>query len=199
MKGSGVNIDFKIDPRSMAELHEILSQFPDKMRSKVLRGALRRTLKQQMKATVSMARPQDVRTRRDVAIKTKTYKRGKVIWASVGVNWDVGGTRRDSKYQGWRAHFHDVGYRAWRKGMRANAMRPDEPRGPKRPSRNPNPRFAPFIRFNKGWRKGKKGINLGGGVWHNTGYLSIPARMFEPKILSSVKNEIMNSVEETSG
>lgn len=197
MNGNRVNIEYRIDPRSMAELHEILSQFPDKMRSKVLRGALRKTLTQQMKATRSAARAEDVRTKRDIILKTKTYKRGKVIWASVGVRWDIGGTRRNSAHQGWRAHFHDVGYRAWRKGMRANAMRPDEPRQPSRPSRNPNPRFAPFIRFNKGWRKGKKGINLG-GVRLNTGYLMIPARMFEPKILKSVREELGKAVQETN-
>lgn len=196
MSAGAVNIRFRFDRQSLSDVHSMLSELPPKMRGKVLRGALRRTLKRQLTATRAAARPQDVRTRKDLAIKTKTYRRGKVIWASVGVLWDATGTRRDSTRQGWRAHFHDVGYRAWRKGVKADGTAPKAPRGDA--PRNRNARFAPFIRFNKGWRLGKKGRNLGTPILR-TGYLYIPARAFEPQIVRAVTDEVSKQVKEANG
>jgi hypothetical protein len=195
MSGERVNIRFRFDQQSLVDVHAMLSELPQKMRGKVLRGALRRTLKRQLTASRAAARPQDVRTRRDIAIKTKTYKRGRVIWASVGVLFDAAGTRRDSTRQGWRAHFHDVGYRPWRKGVKADGTAPKVPRGDA--PRNRNARFAPFIRFNKGWRLGKKGRNLGGRILR-TGFLFAPARAFEPQIIRAVQSEVEQQVKESN-
>lgn len=195
MSAGAVKIRFDFDRQSLADVHAMLSELPPKMRGKVLRGALRRTLKRQMNASRAAARPQDVRTRKDIAIKTKTYKRGRVIWASVGVLFDAMGTRRNSTRQGWRAHFHDVGYRPWRKGVKADGTAPKVPRGDA--PRNRNARFAPFIRFNKGWRLGKKGRNLGARILQ-TGYLYQPARAFEPQIVRAVQSEVEKQVKEAN-
>lgn len=196
MNGSGVKIDFKVDPRSLREIHDVLSELPPKMRSKVLRGALRKVLGAQVRATRAAARPQDVRTRKDIAIKTKTYRRGKVIWASVGVKVDALGGRRDSRYQGWRAHFHDVGYRPWRKGVKAFPQA-KEPVATGRPGRNPNPRFVPFS-YKRDWRKGLKRRALGARIL-STNYLTLPARRFEPMIVAEVTQQIEKQIKETNG
>lgn len=195
MQEGPVKIKFQVDQKSLADIHRMLSELPEKMRGKVIRGALRKVLGSQLRASKNLARPQDVRTRRDLAIKTKTYKRGRIIWASVGVLFDSLGGRRDSVRQGWRAHFHDVGYRPWRKGVPAfiNAR---EPVRTGRPGRNPNPRFVPFS-YKRDWRKGKKRIALGSRILA-TGYLTLPARRFEPMVVRAVTVQVEAAVKEAN-
>lgn len=196
MKTSGGYIlKATLDRNQVRDISELLRQFPEKMRSKVLRTGLRRWAVKQLRSTRSAARSQDVRTRKDLAVKTKTYRRGRSIWCSVGVKWDIGGTRRNSDHQGWRAHFHDVGYRVWAKGIKADG-RPAET--PRLWQRNPNPRIAPFIAKNRGWRAGKRKKNLSGRVFLRTLYLTRPARQHEKDIVPSIVESINKSITEMS-
>lgn len=196
MKTSGGYIlKATLDRRQVLDIAALLRQFPEKMRSKVLRAGLRSWAAKQLRSTRRAARPQDVRTRKDLAVKTKTYRRGRSIWCAVGVRWDIGGTRRDSARQGWRAHFHDVGYRAWQKGIKADGTPAKKAR---LWQRNPNPRIAPFIAKNRGWRAGKKKKNLSGRVLLRTQYLTRPARQHQSEIVPSVVESINKAITEMS-
>jgi hypothetical protein len=196
MKTSGGYIlKATLDRNQARDVSALLRQFPDKMRSKVLRTGLRRWALKQLRSTRSAARSEDVRTRKDLTVKTKTYRRGRSIWCAVGVRWDIGSSRRDSAHQGWRAHFHDVGYRVWQKGVKADGTPAKKAR---LWQRNPNPRIAPFIAKNRGWRAGKRKKSLGGRVLLRTLYLTSPARQHANDLMPSIVESINKSVAEMS-
>ncbi len=101
-----VNLDFE-----SRQLGKALMRIPPEIRKKVVRKGLREWGKRALRAMRRRIKPSDPEMRRDGIVKLKTYKRGKVFWAGVGV-------RKDNLGSGWRAHFWNNGFRVWQKGLR---------------------------------------------------------------------------------
>lgn len=140
-----VNLDFE-----SRQLGKALLRLPPEIRKKVVRKGLREWGKRALRAMRRRIRSSDPEMRRDGIVKLKTYKRGKVFWAGVGV-------RKDGLGSGWRAHFWNNGFRVWQKGLRKDGT--PKP-APKHPGRNPRPRLDPWNR-RSGWRDGIKKRGLG--------------------------------------
>ena len=111
---AGYRITFRVTAKELAEIKASLERLPKGIRGKVLRTGLRGWGEEVKRAVRAKARRKDVRTRRSIIVKTKTYKRGKVIWCGIGV-------RKGGPIDvGWKSHLHDQGYRPWRKGIKAD-------------------------------------------------------------------------------
>ena len=98
-KRAGFKIQFRPSKEDLEKIAAIASELPKKMRKKIVRKGLRNwgdAVKRTMKA---LALPKAKRTKRDIAVKTKTYRKG-IIWAGVGV-------RKDGNRVGKRSHFYD--------------------------------------------------------------------------------------------
>jgi hypothetical protein len=182
---AGYRISFKIDPDQMREIARSLQVLPAKIRSKVLRNGVRAWGDEVKKAVKAKARRQDVRTRKSIAVKTKTYKRGKVIWCGVGV-------KKGGPYDvGWKSHFHDQGYRPWQKGTKADGTPAKKPR---LWNRNPHPRFVPFS-YRRDWRAGIRKRSLG-TVIYKTLYLTGPAYRLSNKVPGYVEYAVADAIRE---
>lgn len=180
---AGYRITFKITQKEMADIKASLERLPTGIRGKILRTGLRAWGEEVKKAVKAKTRRADVRTRKSIAVKTKTYKRGKVIWCGVGV-------RHGGAYDvGWKSHFHDQGYRPWKKGVKADGSAAKKPR---LWNRNPNSRFVPFS-YNRGWRKGLSNRSLG-GVILRTRYLTEPAFRMSHKVRSYVEDAVVEAM-----
>jgi hypothetical protein len=182
---AGYRISFKVDPRQMAAIKGSLDRLPVKIRGKVLRNGLRGWGDEVKRAVKANARRKDVRTRASIAVKTKTYKRGKVIWCGVGV-------RQGGTYDvGWKSHFHDQGYRPWQKGIKADGTPAKKTR---LWNRNPHSRFVPFS-YRRNWRKGMSRRSLG-GVIYKTNYLTGPAYVLSHKVPDYVEFAVAEALRE---
>jgi hypothetical protein len=135
-----VNMDFEA-----RQLGAALKKLPGEIRKKIVRKGLREWGKRAMRAMRRAIPARDLEMKRDAAVKLKTYKRGRVFWAGVGI-------RKDQVRSGWRSHFWNNGFRVWQKGMRKDGT--PKP-APKHPGRNPYPKIAWWAR-RSGWRKGIK-------------------------------------------
>jgi len=180
-------VQFQMTKHELQDTRKALEQLPTRIRGKVLRKGLREWAAGLKKAVRSAARRKDRRTRRDVAVKTVTYRRGKSIWVGVGV-------RTDGNRVGWKSHLHDGGYRPWQKGVRADGTAAKKPR---LWNRNPNPRIAPFIAKNRGWRKGRTKRTLG-PVLYKTEYITRPARSWAPRAGSYIRSAIAEAIREVA-
>jgi len=181
----GYRITFKIDEKEMAAIKASLERLPTRIRGKIVRKGLRGWGDEVKKAVKAKTRRADVRTRRSIAVKTKTYKRGKVIWCGVGV-------RHGGAYDvGWKSHFHDQGYRPWQKGVKADGT---PAKKPLLWNRNPNPRLVPFS-YNRGWRKGIRKRNLGFPILRIR-YLSGPAFSLSHKVRRYLDDAVIEALRE---
>lgn len=178
-------VQFRMTKQDLEDTRRALEALPSRIRGKVLRRGLREWATGLKKSVRSAVRRRDRRTRRDLAVKTKTYRRGKSIWVGVGV-------RTDGERVGWKSHLHDGGYRAWQKGVKADGT---PARKPRLWQRNPNPRIAPFIAKNRGWRDGRTKRNLG-KVIYKTEYMTRPARSWAPRVRSFVSDAIAEALRE---
>jgi len=94
----------------------------------IAKKALREWGKAVRKAARANAWKNAERTKQQMTYKVKRYKRA--VWAGVGVKTDkidrkkkVNSAGRKSPYVGWKAHFMEVGWHAWPKGVRGNVER----------------------------------------------------------------------------
>lgn len=184
---AGYRITFKIEEADLQKIREASDRLAKGIRGKIVRKGLREWGEDTKRIVRGMARRKDVRTRRSIAVKTKTYKRGKVIWCGVGV-------RNGGVYDvGWKSHFHDQGYRAWVKGIKADGSK-------KKPvrfwNRNPKSRLVPFS-YRKGWRKGLFRRNLG-PIIYRTEYLTRPAQMNSAKVRQYIEDAVALALREES-
>lgn len=102
-------ISYEIDKNSVNEINRALQQFTKKMRNKILRKGLRKwgtLVADSIKRKVFW---DGASFRRSVTMKTKSYKRGKLIWMGVGL-------RSDGKYKGRLSHLYENGFRPRGKG-----------------------------------------------------------------------------------
>ena len=126
-RGSGY-ITATVDKSSLAKLTRQLESVDKKVRDKVAKTALREWGKQVRRVTKAAAWKRAERTKKQITMKVKVYKRA--IWAGVGVKTER--IRRGNKavrpgrygaYVGWKAHFMEVGWHAWPKGKSGNTER----------------------------------------------------------------------------
>jgi hypothetical protein len=169
----------RLDSRA---LRRELEQLPPKVRGKVFRKGLREWGRRTVQAVKRRVLPADRETRRDVAVKIKSYKRGRVIWAAVGV-------RKDGMRVGWRSHFWDGGFRVWKKGVKADGT---PKKASTRPGRNPNPRFVPFS-YNRGWRSGIRKRNLGQRIGRRL-YLTRARAQWAPQAAQYVRDAVAEAI-----
>jgi len=179
-------MQWRMSPQDLAAIRRAAEALPKKIRAKVVRRGLREWGNRLKLAIRRRVWRKDRDTRRDLAVKIKTYRRGKAIWCAVGV-------RKDGERVGWRSHFMDGGYRPWQKGMKADGT---ARRQPTRPGRNPNPRFVPFS-YRRDWRKGKARRSLGGKIYRLR-YMSDPAIAWSPKAREYVEDAIAEALMEAS-
>ena len=176
---------FGVNPKDMAALARALKSLDKKVRRKVLRAGLKEWGNRLKLAIRRRVWPSDRATRRDLAVKIKTYKRGKIVWCGVGV-------RKDGNRVGWRSHFFDGGWRPWPKGTKADLT---QAKAPTRPGRNPNPRFVPFS-YRRDWRKGKKKTGPYGRLVHRTQYIQGPAMQWTRVARQYVEDAIAKTIRE---
>jgi hypothetical protein len=179
VRSTGAKLNFKLEAR---QLGQALKRLPVEVRTKVARKGIRAWGKLAVRALRRAVIPQDLETRRDAALKVKTYKRGKVIWGAVGI-------RKDGARVGWRSHLWDGGFRVWQKGIKADGT-PQKP--VTRPGRNPNPRIVPFSQ-KRGWRDGKGRRNLGRRIGR-TMYLSRTNARWQPEAGRFVRDAIEEAI-----
>lgn len=169
--------------KDLARIKAIAQELPKKVRRKVVRTSLREwgeALKRSAKALLPKRHKQ---TRRDLAVKTKTYRRGR-IWCGVGV-------RKDNNRVGWRSHLYDGGYRPWRKGvikLDGGGFGPKpSPKLVRNWKGNRNARIVPFSQ-QRGWRKDVKG-NVGARIYRIL-WLTRAANRWQPRVIEFVRNGV---------
>ena len=173
---------WQLTPKDVAAVSRASQALPTKIRGKIVRKGLREWGNRLKTAMQRRVWRRDRETRRNVAVKIKTYRRGRVIWCGVGV-------RKDGTRPGWRSHFFDGGFRPWQKGIKADGS---AKRAATRRGRNPNPRFVPFS-YRRDWRAGKAKRNLGGRVFRLR-YLSDPAFAYSPKVRQYVEDAVAEAL-----
>jgi len=181
---AGYRIRFSVSYEDRQKIQQAVERLPKAIRGKIIRKGLRAWGTRTAQLVKAAARRKDVRTRRGVRIKIKTYKRGKVIWCGIGVKKGKG-----VNDVGWKSHLHDGGYRAWNKGTKADGSPAKQPR---LWNRNPNPRLVPFS-YRRDWRKGLSKRNLG-KVIYEVGYMTKPGRTMQPKVRSYVEDAIAEAI-----
>lgn len=179
MSSTSARLNFRLEAR---QLGKALKALPPKVRAKVARKGIRAWGRLASRALARAVIPQDLETKRDVGIKVKTYRKGKVIWGAVGV-------RKDGNRVGWRSHFWDGGFRVWQKGIRADGT----PRkAVTRPGRNPNPRIVPFSQ-KRGWRSGIRKRSLGRKIGR-TMYIARTNARWQPECGRFVRDAIAEAL-----
>jgi hypothetical protein len=169
----------RVDARALGKA---LAEMPLAVRNKIVRKGLRAWGTRVVKAVRRGVLPADRETRRDVAVKIKSYRRGRVMWAAVGV-------RKDGMRVGWRSHFWDGGFRVWQKGIKADGT---PKREPTRAGRNPNPRFVPFS-YRRDWRDGKTKRNLGRRIGRRL-YLTRARAQYAPLAEQYVRDAVAEAI-----
>jgi len=118
----------QVDKASMQKLGRQLESVEPKLRDEIAKKALREWGKAVRKAARANAWKNAERTKQQMTYKVKRYKRA--VWAGVGVKTDKIDSKkkttsagRKSPYVGWKAHFMEVGWHAWPKGVRGNVER----------------------------------------------------------------------------
>lgn len=125
--GSGY-ISFTVAPAEVAKLTDRLGTLEKKLRNQIVKKALRAWGSEVRKAARQFAWRNAERTKRQLTVKVKQYK--KAVWAAVGVKTQKVRTAppeqrlgRTSPLVGWKAHFMEVGWHAWPKGRSGNTER----------------------------------------------------------------------------
>lgn len=181
---AGYRITFSVSYKDREKIREAVERLPKAIRGKIIRKGLRAWGDRTAQMVKAMTRRKDVRTRRGVRVKIKTYKRGKVIWCGIGVKKGKG-----INDVGYKSHMHDGGYRAWQKGVKADGTAAKKPR---LWNRNPNPRFVPFS-YKRDWRKGLSRRNLG-PVIYRIQYITKPGRIMQPQVRDYVEDAIAEAI-----
>jgi len=191
-KRAGFKIQFRPSKHDLERIAAIASELPKKMRKKIVRKGLRNwgdAVKRTMKA---LALPKAKRTKRDIAVKTKTYRKGR-IWCGVGV-------RKDGTRVGKRSHLYDGGWRPFKKGL---VRLSDGVVGPKPPPKlvrkwkgNKNARIVPFSQ-DRGWRKGikRRESALGARIYRRL-YITRSAQRHQPRVVEFISDAVETALME---
>lgn len=120
-------MNYSIDQNSIIRIKQYLEEVPKRIQRKVLRKALKEFGNQCVSTIRSRITWNSKKLKRKIGVKTKTYKRGNIIWMGAGAL-----LRTDSDWRTLvKAHAYDGGWRPYPKGHPTNAK-------------------------GKGWRKGKR-------------------------------------------
>ena len=128
-RGSGY-LAVQVDPKSLAAVTAMLKDLDPKLRKQIAGKALRTWGREVRKAARTFAWKNAERTKKQLTVKVKSYKRA--IWAGVGVKTEKVKTPpaarlgRKSPFVGWKSHFMEVGWHAWPKGVSGNQQRVQE-------------------------------------------------------------------------
>jgi len=121
-------ITFTVEPAAVSALTDRLESIDKQLRKQIVKKALRKWGAEVRKAARQFAWRNAERTKRQLTVKVKAYK--KAIWAGVGVKTAKTKTNpseqragRNSPLVGWKAHFMEVGWRAWPRGKSGNKER----------------------------------------------------------------------------
>lgn len=180
---------FKVSPSDLRKIAEAAQRLPKAVRRKVVRRSLREW-GERVKRTAKALLPRGhKRTRRDLAVKTKTYRKGR-IWCGVGV-------RKDGDRVGWRSHLYDGGYRPWRKGivkLKGGGFGPKPaPKLVRKWRGNRNARIVPFSQ-QRNWRDGVKG-NVGVRIYRRL-WLTRAAQKWQPTVVDFVRDGVAEALRE---
>ena len=88
-------LNFQLDPRTIRQVKNQLTNLEQRIKKKIIRGALRevgKAITQVQKGGVTW---DDPLMRREIKAKVKTFKRGSYIWLGAGVVWS---NNRDWKF-----------------------------------------------------------------------------------------------------
>lgn len=119
-----------VDQESLRRLTKCLERFDPAVRKRIAKDALRPWGKVVRQAARRFAWKNAERTKKQLTVKVKTYKRA--VWAGVGVKTEKVKTPpserlgRYSPFVGWKSHFMEVGWHAWPRGTKGNAERVKE-------------------------------------------------------------------------
>ena len=145
----GVRVKFHYAPAELKTLTATLQHLEPNIRKKVVRIALHSWAQKVKKTMKRGAYRKAIHTRAAVMAKVKVYRRA--VWAGIGVatgklTKGITKGRYGDFLPGWRAHFYDGGWRAYKKGL-------------------------PSTHLGKGrsWRKGVRGTL--GAVRYATGFI----------------------------
>ncbi len=174
---------FTVSPQDLRKITEAAQRLPKAVRRKVVRKSLR-DWGEAMKRTAKAFLPKGhKRTRRDLAVKTKTYRKGR-IWCGVGV-------RKDGDRVGWRSHLYDGGYRPWQKGivkLKGGGFGPKPaPKLVRNWKPNYSARIVPFSQ-QRNWRERVKG-NLGTRIYRRL-WLTRAAQKWQPRVVDFVRDGV---------
>lgn len=128
-KGAGY-MTATVDRDSLHRLQLCLQRFDPAVRKRIAKDALRPWGRTVVKAARRFAWKNAERTKKQLTVKVKSYKRA--VWAGVGVKTEKVKTPpnqrlgRLSPFVGWKSHFMEVGWHAWPKGSSGNAERVKE-------------------------------------------------------------------------
>jgi len=128
-RGAGY-VTATIDQKSVKALTLALQKFEPALRKRIAKDALRPWGREVVKAARRFAWKNAERTKKQLTVKVKTYKRA--VWAAVGVKAERVKTPpaarlgRKSPFVGWKSHFMEVGWHAWPKGVSGNSERVKE-------------------------------------------------------------------------
>lgn len=109
-------ISYEIDKKSVEDINKSLQQFTKSMRNKILKKGLKNwgtLVSESLKSNITW---NGESFRKSVYFKTKSYKRGRIIWLGVGL-------RSDGKYKGKLTHLYENGFRPRGKGDKIYATK----------------------------------------------------------------------------
>ncbi len=190
--GIAWKVQFRPSKRDLERITQLAQELPKGVRKKIVRKGLRdwgEAVKRTMK---SLSLPKAKRTRRDIAVKTKTYRKGR-IWAGVGV-------RKDGARVGSRSHLYDGGWRPFKKGLVRTGEGTFGPKPPPKLVRNwkgnRNARIVPFSQ-DRGWRRGMKRMSstLGGTIYRRL-YITRAGLKHQPRVVQFVEDAVQRALME---
>lgn len=161
---------YEIPKEEQDKLVKDLKEFPTKLRNRILRSAYKEwgeIVKGSVKSGITW---DDRAMRRQVHQKIKSFRRGKVLWTSIGIKTS---RSKDSPLVGWRAHFYNGGWRPYPKGT------PTDGKGKGR-----------------AWRRGKRGVV--GQKIYETRFMSSAADQHQSKLVPILQETIKRVVQEIS-
>lgn len=191
-KRAGYRIQFRPSEEDLNRIREAALQLPKKIRSKIVRKGLREWGEKVKRSMKSLAHFKAKRTKRDIAVKIKTYRKGR-IWCGVGV-------RKDGSRVGKRSHLYDQGWRPPQKGLvllSPGVVGPKPtPKLVRKWKGNKNARIVPFSQ-QRGWRKGvkKRDAVLGARIYRRL-YITRPAKLYQPKAVDFITNAVEDALME---
>lgn len=186
----------RIGEADLRAVNDALRRIPAEVRRKVASKGMREVLKYGRTMAKSLCLPQDERTRNAIEYKVKTYRKT-TVWGAVGVRVDGPydpTQKHGERYPGWRSHMWDGGFRVWQKGRTKGGRLRIPKTGNWKPNRNG--RIAPFIRKNRGWRKGIRRRGLDPVIMGRRLYLTTTAHFMSARAGPAIVRAVENALKE---